>query len=130
MTLLLLILGIIFLFIIPTLGIILICLWLFITFWKTFMLIFETLFQALIAIGKGIYQLIRLMLGKKVEKKEEENINPQEKKCEYCKSIIDRKAKVCPICKKELNTGIKDIIRAIFVLLVLAGLVAYFCIAF
>ena len=128
MNLLLLILGIIFLFIIPTLGIILIGLWLVITFWKTFILILETLLQALITIGKGIYQLIRLMLGKKVEKKE--NIKSQEKKCEYCKSILDKKAKVCPICKKELNTGIKDIIRAIFVLLVLAGLIAYFCIAF
>lgn len=54
------------------------------------------------------------------------------KKCKYCKSEIDEKAKICPICKKEQTNPVKSLLfKLIYCSLVLGigGFVLYhFCI--
>lgn len=53
------------------------------------------------------------------------------KKCKYCKSEIDNKAKVCPVCKKnQNNTIISKLFRLVFslIVLVIGSFVAYNCI--
>ena len=54
------------------------------------------------------------------------------KKCKHCKSEIDTKAKICPVCKKEQANPLKSFLfRLIYIILVLGigGFVIYnYCI--
>lgn len=53
------------------------------------------------------------------------------KKCKYCQSEINEKAKVCPHCQRELTkiTGINtDNVLTLFVALVIIGTIGYFVI--
>ena len=120
--LLLLILGIIFLFFVWPLGVILLLLWLILAFWNVFASIILFGFQSLWIVLVGLYHAIRLIF----RKKEDTNLNPTEKKCEYCKTIIDKKATICPICKKEQNFGIKSILAAITTVILL--FLMFYCI--
>lgn len=54
-------------------------------------------------------------------KKDNETIT---KKCKHCRSEIDKKAKVCPICKKEQGSALlKDFITRLIAAILLVGLV-------
>jgi len=44
------------------------------------------------------------------------------KKCKYCKSEIDKKAKVCPHCKKQQNGIVKFIIIGIVAIFIIAAI--------
>ena len=44
------------------------------------------------------------------------------KKCKYCQSEIDEKAKVCPVCKKRLNSGAFAVRIIIGVFIIFIGL--------
>ena len=46
------------------------------------------------------------------------------KKCKYCKSEIDKEAKICPICKqKQGNKIVNGIVKYLVIWLVLSGLI-------
>lgn len=44
------------------------------------------------------------------------------KKCKYCKTEIDKKAKICPSCKKKQSNPLKTILIVFLVLIVLAAI--------
>lgn len=46
------------------------------------------------------------------------------KKCKYCKSEIDEKAKVCPVCKKKQGGFLKYIIIGIVVIIIIGALLS------
>ncbi len=47
------------------------------------------------------------------------------KKCKYCCSEIDEKAKVCPFCQREQSSVAKIIVGFLFSLVVLLLLLAF-----
>ena len=52
-------------------------------------------------------------------------VNQQQKKCKYCQSEIDKKAKVCPVCKRTLK-GHGCLWSILFFLLAVAASIAAF----
>lgn len=46
------------------------------------------------------------------------------KKCKYCRSEIDKKAKICPVCGKRLKGSAGMIIGLILVVVVFVGIIA------
>lgn len=46
----------------------------------------------------------------------------EKKKCKYCQEEIDKKAKICPNCKKKQGSKVPIIVTVIIVLIIIIGL--------
>lgn len=55
-----------------------------------------------------------------------DNQKPTTKKCKYCKSEIDIKAKVCPQCRKKLGIPVGMVILIIFIVVVVIPIIIGF----
>ena len=48
------------------------------------------------------------------------------KKCKYCKQVIDKKASICPYCKRQQPIGCLGWILVILITSILMGAVIYY----
>jgi len=78
--------------------------------------------ELLVTIIMVILYLLFSIVRKRIEKGEntiQGGKNMETKICKYCRSEIDKKATVCPVCKKTLNFSI---LRVLIVVLIVIGI--------